>query len=264
MIPGATLLHVPTMLASDISVGEHLQHKVAGLTINLDTVWATGVTIVIMIIGGLYLRSKRTSGVPGKPQLMWEMVVGAVQKQVDESIGAEGARIVPLAVTLFVFIFIADFWELIGIGSKYEPLPAPTGDINLPLAMSIFVIVLVHVSAMRNRGFVGYFKHYFTRPFSLWLMPVNLFMNVVDEIVKPVTLALRLFGNILAGGLMLSLLAALTIWKIGPAPIGDVVSVPVSIVWRLFELGIGTIQAFIFSLLAVLYFGVAMAPDEAH
>ena len=89
-------------------------------------------------------------------------------------------------------------------------------------------------------------------------------MNLVEEIVKPVTLTLRLFGNLFAGGLMLSLLAALVIWKLGPLPIGGILSVPFTVVWKLFDMAIGAIQAFIFALLTILYFDTAMAPEDGH
>ena len=130
--------------------------------------------------------------------------------------------------------------------------------------MALNVIVLVHRAAIKNRGVGGYVKHYFTRPFPKKLFLVNLFMNGVEELVKPVTLTLRLFGNLFAGGLMLSLLASLVIWKLGPAPIGAVLSVPFTVVWKLFDMAIGAIQAFIFALLTILYFDTAMAPDEEH
>lgn len=261
---GIPLLNAPLM-ASSISVGEHPQVKLGPLTVDIDTVWATLIAAVVVILLGLLMRRKATSGVPGKFQLLWEMVVGAVQKQVDDSIGPRGAKVVPLALTLFVFIFICNVFEVIGIGARFEVLPAPTSDINLPLAMALYVILLVHVAAIRNRGVGGYLKHYVTRPFEpKFLYPVNVFMNVIDELVKPLTLALRLFGNLLAGGLMLSLLAALVVWKLGPVPLGGLLAVPLTVVWKLFDMAIGAIQAFIFALLAVVYFEIAMAPDAAH
>lgn len=201
---------------------------------------------------------------PGKFQLLWEFLVGAVQKQVDDSIGPRGAKVVPLALTLFVFIFTCNLFEVLAIGSKLEWLPAPTSDINLPLAMALTVIVLVHRAAIKNRGVTGYVKHYFAQPFPPKLFFVNGFMNIIEELVRPVTLTLRLFGNLFAGGLMLSLLAALVIWKLGPAPIGAILSMPFTVVWKLFDMAIGAIQAFIFALLTILYFDTAMAPDEAH
>jgi F-type H+-transporting ATPase subunit a len=252
------------LLGIDISVGDHVQRKVFGLTLDMDIIWATIVAGLVVITMGLLMARKATSGVPGKFQLVWEMAVGAVQKQVDDTIGPRGANVVPLALTLFVFIFTCNLFEVLSIGSMLDWLPAPTSDINLPLAMALLVIILVHRAAIKNRGFGGYVKHYLARPFPPKLFLVNLFMNTVEEIVKPVTLTLRLFGNLFAGGLMLSLLASLVIWKLGPAPIGAVFSVPFTVVWKLFDMAIGAIQAFIFALLTILYFDTAMAPDEAH
>jgi F-type H+-transporting ATPase subunit a len=264
---GSHLLSVP--LLADISVGEHPQVQFLGLTIDIDTVWATVIAGLVVMTLGLILRARATSGVPGKFQLVWEMGVGAVQKQVDESIGPRGAKVVPLAVTLFVFIFTCNLFEVLGIGSRYEFLPAPTSDINLPLAMALYVFVLVEVAAIRNRGFVGFLRHFVSQPFvgkrlrgKIAFFPVNVFMNLVDEIIKPITLTLRLFGNLLAGGLMLSLLAALVIWRLGPVPLGGLLTVPLTLVWKLFDMAIGAIQAFIFSLLTILYFDTAMAEDH--
>jgi F-type H+-transporting ATPase subunit a len=260
---GSHLLTNP-MFAINITPGIHPQFKAFGLKFDSDIIWATIVAAIVVITMGLVLAKKATNGVPGKFQLLWELAVGAVQKQVDDTIGPRGAQVVPLALTLFVFIFTCNLFEVLSIGSPYDWLPAPTSDINLPLAMALTVIVLVHRAALKNRGFSGYFKHYFTRPFPPKLFFVNAFMNGVEELVKPVTLTLRLFGNLFAGGLMLSLLASLVIWKLGPAPIGAVLSVPFTVVWKLFDMAIGAIQAFIFALLTILYFDTAMAPDEEH
>jgi F-type H+-transporting ATPase subunit a len=256
---GIHLLRMP-LLGIDITPGVHDTHKVLGLSLNLDIVWATIIAGLVVITMGLVLRAKATSGVPGKFQLVWEMAVDAIQNQVNQSIGPEGAKVVPLALTLFVFIFTCNLFEVLSIGSTIDWLPAPTSDINLPLAMALYVFIMVQRAAIKNRGPGGYIKHYFTQPFSPKMFPINLFMNLVDELVKPVTLTLRLFGNLFAGGLMLSLLAALVIWKLGPLPIGGILSVPFTVAWKLFDMGIGAIQAFIFALLTILYFDTAMAP----
>ena len=257
-------IHLPVtpLLGIDITPGIHPQFKLFGLTFDADIIWATVIAALIVITMGLVLRSKATSGVPGKFQLLWELATGAVQKQVDDTIGPRGAQVVPLALTLFVFIFTCNLFEVVGIGSTYEVLPAPTSDINLPLAMALYVFVLVEFAAIRTRGGIGYLKHFVNQPFSLWLLPFNLFMNLDDEIIKPITLTLRLFGNLLAGGLMLSLLAALVIWKLGPVPLGGLLAVPLTVVWKLFDMAIGAIQAFIFALLTILYFDTAMAQDH--
>ena len=121
------------MLGIDITPGEHLQRKLFGLTINMDIVWATCIAGLIVITLGLILRAKATSGVPGKFQLAWEMAVGAVQKQVDDSIGPRGAAVVPLALTLFIFIFTCNLFEALGIGSEAR-LPARPDQRHQPAA----------------------------------------------------------------------------------------------------------------------------------
>jgi F-type H+-transporting ATPase subunit a len=158
---------------------------------------------------------------------------------------------------------VANSFEVFGLGSKYEFLPAPTGDINLPLGLALFVILLVHIASVRARGIRGYIAHYFFHPFPKLLFPINLFINVVEELVRPVTLALRLFGNLLSGGLMLALIAALAAWKLSGIPIGDVAVIILDPVWKIFDvLLIGPIQAFIFALLTIVYFDIAM--QEEH
>ena len=183
----------------------------------------------------------------------------AVQQQVEGSIGPRGAAVVPLAVTLFVFILVANWFAVLGIGSEIEWLGPPTADINVTLALALIVIIPVHIASVRNRGWVGYVKHYVSQPFPKFLFPVNVFINGVEEIAKPLTLALRLFGNLLSGGLMLALIAALGVWTISHVPIGDVATLILNPVWKLFDLAIGAIQAFIFALLTILYFDAAMS-----
>jgi F-type H+-transporting ATPase subunit a len=245
-------------LASDINVGTHVQRY--GL--NLDTIWSTAAAMVIVIGMGLYLRAKATSGVPGKLQLAWEMAVQAVAQQVEGTIGPRGAAVVPLAIALFVFILVANWFSILGIGSEIEWIGPPTSDINVTLALAFIVIIPVHIASVRSRGLIGYVRHYVSQPFPKALFPVNIFINGVEEIAKPLTLALRLFGNLLSGGLMLALIAALGVWSISHVPIGDVATIILNPVWKVFDLFIGAIQAFIFALLTILYFDSAMS--EVH
>lgn len=270
-IDGALVL-LRSLVAVNITVGTHIETRAFGLTFNVDTLWATGAAVLVVILLGLALRRQATSGVPGKFQLVWEMGVNAVRRQVEGSIGPRGLAIVPLATALFVFIFIANFFEIFGVGSKYEVLGPPTADVNLPAALAVFVIVLVHIASIRARGIVGYLRHYFAQPFQakrlvfrVVLTPFNGFINVVEELARPITLALRLFGNLFSGALMLTLIAALGAWKLGAVPIGDVLTFVFAVVWKLFDVFlIGPIQAFIFALLTILYFDTAMATADAH
>ena len=236
------------LAVTTIPVGDHITTKLLGLTINIDDVVATIVAGLIVIGLGLVVRARLTTGVPGRLQLAFESAVNGVENQVHSSMGEAGTSIVPLALTLFLFILVANWLELIPSGHNPQYLPAPTGDINFVAAMAVFVIVLVHATWIRRQGLRNYVRHYF-QPFPL-LFPIN----VIEEIVKPITLALRLFGNIFAGGLMLVLIADLLPVKfIAPIPILDVV-------WKVFDgFFVGPVQAFIFSLLTVLYFESAIA-----
>jgi F-type H+-transporting ATPase subunit a len=244
-------------LATDINVGDHLQRTIGGLTFNLDTIWATIVAAAVVITLGLILRKKATSGVPSKLQVLWEVIVDGVQQQVGGSSAPGASSIVPFAVTLFIFILVANWFSFLGLGSDVEWLGPPTGDINLTLALALIVIIPVHIASVRARGVRGYLKHY-TQPYKL-LTPIN----IIEEIAKPITLALRLFGNLLSGGLMLALIAALGAWTIAHVPIGYVFTFFLEIIWKVFDLAIGAIQAFIFALLTILYFDSATAVSHA-
>jgi F-type H+-transporting ATPase subunit a len=254
--------HTFVLASTSITVGDHVTEKVGPFTLNMDTVWATGAAVIVCCVIAIMLRRQVTSGAPKRLQAAWEMGIGALTKQVEGTIGPRGASVIPLAATLFLFIFVCNTFTALGLGAHFDWLAPPNADINLPLAMALFVIVLVHISSVRARGIGGYLKHYAMQPFPLYLMPFNIFINLVEEIAKPITLALRLFGNLLSGTLMLSLIAYLGVWKIGAIPVGNVLVLFLNPAWKLFDLGIGAIQAFIFALLTILYFDVAMSTDH--
>ena len=244
-------------LSIEIHPGDHPTGQLFGLTINLDTVRVTVVAGLIVLALGFMVRAALTKQtddhVPTKLQMIWEGVVGEVNKQVEDNLGKVHPFVAPLAISLFFFILIANWLEM--IPSEFGPgrlhaLAAPTADTNLTYAMAIFAVVSCWIYGIRVRGFKGYFSH-FLQPF-----PVLLPLNILEELVKPVTLALRLFGNIFAGGIMLALIAAIP-WYFG-MPVAN-------ILWKMFDLFIGGLQAFIFALLTVLYFAMAGAGhDEAH
>jgi F-type H+-transporting ATPase subunit a len=241
-----------------IEIGNHVSRTFGGWTFNLDTIWTTLIAGAIVVGLGFWARAKLTSPnadhVPSKIQLLWETIVKQVNTQVEDSLGRVNPFVVPLAVALFFFILIANWMELV----PSEPghvhlLPSPTADTNLTYALALLVIVGVWIYGVREKGVGGYLKH-FLEPF-----PILLPLNVIEELIKPVTLALRLFGNIFAGGIMLSLIGLIPIYLFW-AP---------NIIWKLFDMFIGGIQAFIFALLTVLYFGMAGAGhgddhDEAN
>lgn len=239
----------PSLLAINVPVGDHITGKLFGLTVNIDDLVSVGIAGLIIVILGVMLRRKVTSGVPGGLQLAFETIVGSVEDQVRSSMGDRGLFVVPLAVTLFVFILICNWLEMLPTTypGHHQIIPAPTGDINLTAALAILVIVLVHVTWISKSGWKSYIGHYF-KPNALFF-PINL----VEEIAKPLTLALRLFGNIFAGGIMLVLIADLPAKFVLPIPLLDVI-------WKLFDgLFVGPVQAFIFTLLTILYFDSAVS-----
>ena len=233
------------VLAADITVGEHPRTSIFGLAVNRDTVISTCVAGAVLIGLGLYMASRITDGVPGKLQLAFEGLVKYIEDLVEESMGIKTAPfVVPLAVTLFAFILIANWVEIV---PTHEKLISPTSDINLTAAMAIFVLAWVHLLGIRRKGLLGYVKSFMGAPY--WLIP----FRAIEEVAKPLSLALRLFGNLFAGGLMIALIGLLP-WVF--------VSVPLKAGWELFDMFIGLIQALIFSLLTVVYLSAAVG--EGH
>lgn len=236
-------------LESSIEIGKHVERHFLGMTFNMDTIWTTLIAGSIVIGLGFWARRSLTKDptdpVPSKIQLLWEVIVKEVTKQVEDNLGRVNPFVVPLAVALFFFILIANWLELVPSEPNHNLhlLPSPTADTNLTYAMAILVMVGVWTYGIREKGFKGYFKH-FLEPF-----PVMLPLNILEELTKPITLALRLFGNIFAGGIMLAVIGLIPLY-VAWAP---------NLLWKLFDMAIGGIQAFIFALLAILYFGMAGA-----
>ena len=169
--------------------------------------------------------------------------------------------VIPLATALFFFILIANWLEVIPteLNSDTHLLPSPTADTNLTYAMAALVIVGVWTFGIRQKGLKGYLKH-FLEPYP-YLLP----LNILEELVKPITLALRLFGNIFAGGIMLGLIAGLVSLAPSNIPVGPVLAIILNVVWKLFDtMFLGGLQAFIFALLTVLYFGMAGGDHGDH
>jgi F-type H+-transporting ATPase subunit a len=230
-----------------ITPGEHPEAHLFGLTFNVDTIISTLVAGSIVILLGFLVRRVVTRDtldhVPTKLQIIWESVIGEVNSQVEDNLGKVHPFVAPLAISLFFFILIANWLELVPseLNEEAHLLPAPTADVNLTYALALFAVGSVWVYGIRTNG-LGYFKH-FVQPY-----PILLPLNVLEELVKPITLALRLFGNIFAGGIMLALIAAIPWWAGMPLA---------NIAWKMFDMVIGGLQAFIFALLTVLYFAMA-------
>jgi F-type H+-transporting ATPase subunit a len=238
-----------------IEIGEHREGELFGYTVHLDTIISTlvagGIVLLLAFLVRRALTKDTEDHVPTKLQLIWEAVVGEVNKQVEDNLGKVHPYVAPLAISLFFFILIANWLELVPSEPNHEAghlLPAPTADTNLTYALAAITIVSVWVYGIRQKGVRGYFKH-FLEPF-----PILLPLNILEELVKPITLALRLFGNIFAGGIMLALIGLMPLYVLW-AP---------NLLWKAFDMFIGLIQAFIFALLTVLYFAMAGAGHDDH
>jgi F-type H+-transporting ATPase subunit a len=224
----------------------------------VDTLASSALAVLVTLAVCFWVASRLSPTVPGKLQMVLEFLLSYVRNLVRETVSVDApAFVVPLAATIALYILIANWLDFL-------PLPKPwfypaNSDLNQTLAMAIVVFLLVQGYSIRVLGLGGYLRR-FTKPFELPL-PVRIAfvpLNVIEEVVKPVTLSLRLFGNIFAGLLMVYLLTLLPFW---------VAWLPI-VVWKFFDVFfVGTIQAFIFMLLTIIYFGMAregLEEDEEH
>lgn len=247
----------PMYLAeSKIKVGEHVTGEWLGLTWNIDTIMSTALAGVIVLALAFFVRWKMTSGKPNTVQMYFEVLTVQMRQQIESSIGMRIAPFVlPLAVTLFTYILVANWigtipWQYgTADGASHEVLKTPSSDVNFVYALALFVFVWYHLAGIKRRGIVGH-PVALVKGHAVGLAPIN----VIEEIAKPVSLSLRLFGNMFAGGTMLAVIALFPSYILW-AP---------NALWKAFDLFVGLIQAFIFSLLTILYFSQAMEKSDDH
>ena len=241
-----------------IHVGHHtMVFQLFGMTFNGDTIMATAITALIVIALAFVLRAKVTStGVPGGVQLFWEALTIQMRNQIESAIGMKVAPFVlPLSIAIFVFILVSNWLAVLPLqyggsdGAAAELYKPPASDINFVLALALFVFVCYHAAGIWRRGIIGHPVRVVKGHVAL-LAPIN----IVEELAKPISLALRLFGNIFAGGILVALIAMFP-WYIQWAP---------NAIWKTFDLFVGLIQAFIFSLLTILYFSQSMELEDDH
>jgi F-type H+-transporting ATPase subunit a len=229
-------------------------------TLNYDSVISSLVAVIVTLAIAFWIRSKLKEGRPGKVQAIFEWGYDQLRGLIKTNVSDDALFIIPLALTLFLYILIANWIEIFPL-AIFPVLHGANADLNQTLAMGLIVILVVQWYSIRVLGTRGYLKR-FTKPFELPLAARIVFipLNILEEAVKPVTLALRLFGNIFAGAVMIGLIASLAslqfpvVGTVGGTVLGSIVL----IVWKFFDVVfIGFIQAFIFMLLTVIYFGAA-------
>jgi F-type H+-transporting ATPase subunit a len=238
--------------AAEITPGEHIQRTVFGLTINVDTVYTSVIAAFLVgLLAWLVLR-RASSGVPTKGQIIFEGVTNQVRAYVEQAVGHNVPPwLVPLGFALFFFILFCNWLAWIPSGHHPEYLPPPTADTNLTFAMTAIVVVLYTYLGFKRKG-----GRYVTDWFRAKPAGIRTFILLLEQVVNPLSLSLRLFGNIFAGGIMLAVIALLPNYLMP-------VEAAFNFGWKLFDSGlIAPIQAFIFAFLTILYFGFAV--QEEH
>jgi F-type H+-transporting ATPase subunit a len=251
------------VIYADAAVGTHPTIDLGcGLLcrFNYDSVVSSVIAVIATIAIAFWIRSRLREREPSRVQAIFEWGYDQLRALIRENVSADALFVIPLAMTLFLFILIANWLEVFPL-ALFPILHGANADLNQTLAMALIVIAIVQWYSVRVLGWKGYFVR-FTKPFELPLVARIAFMpfNILEELVKPVTLSLRLFGNIFAGAVMIGLIAgfgSLALPVVGTVG-GTVIGAVLLSVWKAFDvLFIGFVQAFIFMLLTVIYFGQA-------
>ncbi|MDR9425989.1 MAG: F0F1 ATP synthase subunit A [Marinobacter sp.] len=227
------------------------------MAIHVDTMgWSLAMGILFL---GLFrfVANRATTGTPGGLQNTVEMTLEFIQGIVRDTFHGRNPLIAPLALTVFVWIFLMNSLKLIPVdyipsiahamGLEYFKI-VPTTDPNGTFGISIGVFLLIIFYSLKVKGVGGFSKELSLQPFNHWLLiPFNLVLEVLQLVVKPVSLALRLFGNMYAGEVIFILIALLPLWA----------QWTLNVPWAIFHLLVITLQAFIFTTLTVVYLSAA-------
>lgn len=240
-------------------------------TINLDTVFIS-VFLGLFALSFLYAAARRVStGVPGKLQNFAEMMLQFADSQVKDCFHGKNDLIGPLALTIFIWVFLMNFMDILPVdilpdvakmaGINYLKV-VPTNDLNLTFSLSLSVFVLIIFYSIKIKGPKTFIKELTMQPFNNpWFIPFNLLLEVVGLIAKPISLSLRLFGNLYAGELIFILIALLTLHTANVSTTHTVVlslaQFLLALGWSIFHILVITLQAFIFMVLTIVYLSLA-------
>ncbi|CAD6512803.1 F0F1 ATP synthase subunit A [Candidatus Profftia tarda] len=248
---------------------EYISHHLTQLrigtgfwSINIDSIFFSVMLGVIFLVLFRKVAKNVTKGVPGKLQCAVELVIDFVDSSVRDMYHRESKVIAPLALTVFIWVFLMNFMDLLPIdflpyiGQHIFRLKAlrvvPTADLNITLSMALGIFILIVFYSIKVKGLFGFLKSLTREPFNHpSLIPINFILEGVSLCSKPLSLGLRLFGNMYAGELIFTLIAGLLPWWLQ-----WVLNVP----WAIFHILIITLQAFIFMVLTIIY--LSMASEE--
>ena len=252
----------------------NLQHGEGFWTYNVDSIFFS-VTLGLLFVVSFFLAARKaTSGVPGRFQLFCEVLIDFIDTQVRDSFHGTSKLIAPLALTIFCWILLMNFMDVVPvdllpvIGQKVgvEHLKVvPTTDLNITLGMSLTVFLLVMFYSVKIKGAGGFAKELLTHPFGPYMFPFNLLLNVIEHLARPMSLGLRLYGNLFAGEMIFLLLAVLggSFAITSAAGIGGAIGqLALGVVWACFHILVIPLQAFIFMVLTIVY--LAQAHETHH
>jgi len=276
------------MLEEDAAEGVtgYIKHHLTHLTVDvgqgggfwalhLDSVFFTLVLAFVLIFLLSLAARRATSGVPGKFQAAVELLVEFVDNMVKDTFHGSNKFIAPLAITIFCLVFLENFMDILPV----DALPAAaklfgveymrtvsTADINTTVGMALGVFLLIQYVGIREKGVGVFVGEWFTAPFhahgfmKVLLAPINFLFRVIEEAVRPLSLSMRLFGNMYAGELIFLLIACFTLgatlnhFSTYFAGFWQIVA---GVIWTGFHYLIITLQAFIFMVLTIVYVGIA-------
>jgi len=270
-----------------ISNTEYIKHHLTYLTFNLKTMsmgnggfWTLNLDTIfislimgMMAIGLLYSTARKvTANTPGKLQNFAEMMLQFADGQVKDCFHGRNDLIGPLALTIFLWVFLMNFMDIVPVdilpklaqlcGLHYLKV-VPTNDLNMTFAMSLSVFFLIIFYSIKIKGIKGFTKELTLQPFNHPLaIPFNFLLELTGLIAKPISLALRLFGNLYAGELIFILIGLLTLQSSWAQPSVASVSLTIaqvllSLGWSIFHILVITLQAFIFMVLTIVYLSLA-------
>lgn len=235
-------------------------HTIASFwVLNIDSIFISLLLGIIFLMFFACVARRATSGVPSKIQALVELIVNFIDNNVSDIFHSKSKLIAPLALTIFVWVLLMNMMDLLPIdilpyiGKHVFGMPAlravPSADVNITLSMALGVFMLIIFYSIRMKGLGGFVKELTLQPFKHPIfIPINLILESVSLLSKPISLGLRLFGNMYAGELIFILIAGLLPWWAQWA-----LNVP----WAIFHIVVIILQAFIFMVLTIVYLSMA-------
>lgn len=253
-------------LAQDTWTWAHSSEEATAMGFNavhVDSLaWSFGLGVFFCLLFGWVAR-KATTGVPGPLQNFIEAVVEFVDSNVKDAFHGKNPVIAPLALTIFVWIFLMNLLKLLPVdlvpwimsmfGVHFQKI-VPSTDPNVTLGMSLGVFFLIVYYSIKVKGVGGFAKELGLQPFNHWVfIPFNLLLEIISLLAKPVSMGLRLFGNMYAGEIIFILIATMYMGGVVLGLFGGLLQVG----WAIFHILVITLQAFIFMVLTIVYLSMA-------